>query len=59
MAAIVDQKALEDFIGQADLDEVRHAEAALTTMAASVRLRVVELEIETRSVLATGRHHET
>ena len=34
------------------------AEAALIAMAASVRLRVVELEIETRSVLATGRHRE-
>ncbi|MFP3881715.1 MAG: hypothetical protein ACLFWH_05290 [Actinomycetota bacterium] len=44
MAPIVDQKALEDFIEHADLDEARRAEAALGAMAASVRLRVVELE---------------
>ena len=44
MSPIVDQKALEDFIDHADLDEARRAEAALVAMAASVRMRVVELE---------------
>lgn len=46
MTPIVDQKALEDFIEHADLGEARRAEAALEAMAASVRLRVVELETE-------------
>jgi len=46
MSPFVDQKALEDFIDHADLDEVRRAEAALTARAASVRLRVVELETQ-------------
>jgi hypothetical protein len=44
MSPIVDQKALEDFLQSADLGEARRAEAALEAMAASVRLRVVELE---------------
>ena len=44
MTPIVDQKALDDFIETADLDEVRRVEACLTAMASAVRLRAVELE---------------
>ena len=44
MSPIVDQRALEDFIEHANLDDARRAEAALQAMAASVRMRVVELE---------------
>jgi hypothetical protein len=40
MAPLVDEKAPEDFLDQADLDEARRAEAALEAMAASVRLSV-------------------
>ncbi len=46
MTPIVDQKALEDFIESADLNEVRRVEASLVAMAASVRLRAVELETQ-------------
>ena len=43
-STLVNQKALEDFLDRADLNEARRAGAALEAMAASVRLRVVDLE---------------
>jgi hypothetical protein len=46
MTPLADQRALEDFIDTADLGEAKRCEAALEAMAASVRLRVVELETE-------------
>ena len=42
--SIVDEEALSRFLDSADLGEARRVEAALEAMAASVRLRVVELE---------------
>ena len=41
---LVNEEALDRFIRSADLNEARRTEAALIAMAASVRLRVVELE---------------
>lgn len=55
MSPIVNQEALVAFIEGADLDEARRAEAALEAMAASVHLRVVELESELRR-LDPNRH---
>jgi hypothetical protein len=42
--SIVNEEALDRFIRSADLNEARRTEAALEAMAASVRLRIVELE---------------
>ena len=42
--ALVNEEALDLFFQSADLNEARRTEAALAAMAASVRLRVVELE---------------
>ncbi len=42
---LVNEEALARFLQSADLNEARRTEAALTAMAASARLRVVELEI--------------
>jgi len=42
--SIVNEDALSIFLKSADLDEARRTEAALSAMAASVRLRIVELE---------------
>lgn len=42
--ALVNEEALDLFLQSADLNEARLTEAALAAMAASVRLRVVELE---------------
>lgn len=41
---LVNEEALNRFLLSANLGEARRAEAALEAMAASVRLRVVELE---------------
>ena len=41
---LVNEEALDRFLLSADLGEARRAEAALVAMAASVRMRVVELE---------------
>lgn len=42
--SIVNEEALDRFLESADLNEARRTEAALSAMAASVRLKVVELE---------------
>jgi hypothetical protein len=44
MTSIVNERALSDFLDSADLGEARRVQAALEAMAASVRLKVVELE---------------
>lgn len=44
MTTLVNEDALDLFLDSATLDEARRAEAALTAMAASVHVKVVELE---------------